>query len=572
MRTAKQPRTGQIENQPAKDFAKDGPDPARPLTYLLAVALSVLLSCEVLLALAPPIARDALIHHLAVPKLWLRHGAIHEIPWADFSYYPMNIDLVYLAALILGSDILANLAHLLFGAATGLLIYLYLKNKVGREWGLFGAFIFLSTPIVIRLSTMAYVDLGMTFFTTASLLALLQWRESDYRDGLWMALSAIAMGLALGSKYNALIAWFFLNLMVVFYYSRDRGGTGQALKKGILFFTLTLLVASPWYIKNMVLTGNPLYPLLERYFHHFTQQGGGRGGLIEVAASGGWFGIFQTRQLLYGEGFWETVLIPLRIFFQGRDDSDRYFDGVLNPLLLIMIPFAFLKDPQRRDSLSFLLFSVYFLLMALFSEVVRVRYILPVLPFFTILTAQGTKNLAEKIARAGQGVRILGLAVLSVLVMACMAANGLYLRNYFQSIGPLPYIIKTETRDAFLTRHLGSYPAIRYINGNLPANARIYLMFLGRRGYYLDRDYRHDATSGMELIDELAKIAGDGKRFSVRLQAMECTHVLLRTDLFEKYLLDNYPEKIRKLLLAAMEENMTLVYESGGYAVLTLPH
>jgi len=571
MKATPEPHNGKTSRQTAEGQAKGGWDQSRLLTCFMGIALSLLLVCEVLLALTPPIARDALIHHLAIPKLWLRHGGIYEIPWADFSYYPMNIDLVYLAALYIGSDVLANLIHLFFGAATGLMIYLYLKNKIGRNWGFFGALVFLSTPIIVRLSTMAYVDLGMTFFTTGSLLAFLQWRDGDYRDGLWLSLSALAMGLALGSKYNALIAWFFLNLMIVFYYSRDRGNTGQALTKGILFFTLTLLVASPWYLKNLVLTGNPLYPLLERYFHHLTQPGAGRGGLIEVAASGGWFGIFQTRQLLYGEGFWETVLIPLRIFFQGCDDSDRYFDGALNPLLLIMIPLACLKGPQRRDNLSFLLFSLYFLFMALFSEVVRVRYILPVLPFFAILTAQGTKNLAALIAGASRWIRAPGLAGLSVLVLACLAANGLYLKNYFQAIGPLPYLIKAETRDAFLTRHLGSYPAIRYVNGNLPADARIYLMFLGRRGYYLDRDYRHDGTSGMERIDELAKNAGNGMRFSNRLRALECTHVLLRTDLFEKYLLDNYPEKTRRRLLARMAENMTLVYESGGYAILTLP-
>lgn len=547
-------------------------DSVGPLTWLMGIALLALLFCEVLLALTPPIARDALIHHLAIPKLWLRHGAIHEIPWADFSYYPMNVDLLYMAALAYGSDILPNLIHLSFGAATGLLIYLYLTKRIGRNWGLLGALVFLSTPVVIRLSTTAYVDLGMTFFTTASLLAFLQWRESDYRKGLWMALSAIAMGLALGSKYNALIAWFFLNLMVVFYYSRDRGHTNQALKMGILFFVLTLLIASPWYIKNLVLTGNPLHPLFERYFHHFAQQGVGKDGLIEVAASGGWFGIFQTRQLLYGEGFWETILIPLRIFFQGRDDSDRYFDGVLSPLLLILIPFAFLKNPQRRESLALLMFSLYFLFMALFSEVVRIRYILPIVPFFAILSVQGIKNLVDRISGAVQKPRMLGLIALSLLVVGFLAANGLYLTQYFQTIGPLSYLSKAETRDAFLARHLGSYPVIRFINGNLPADARVYLVLLGRRGYYLDRDYRHDPTNGMALISDMAKIAGDRQRFTDRLRETDCTHLLLRTDLFEKYLRDNYPEKTRMRLLEAMAESMRLVYESGGYAVLTLPH
>ena len=69
--------------------------------FLLAACL-ILTGAIVILASVPPISRDALVHHLAVPKLYLRHGAIHEIPFMVFSYYPMNLDMLYLAALRLG--------------------------------------------------------------------------------------------------------------------------------------------------------------------------------------------------------------------------------------------------------------------------------------------------------------------------------------------------------------------------------------------------------------------------------------------------------------------------------------
>ncbi|MBU4000909.1 MAG: hypothetical protein KKB94_01180, partial [Proteobacteria bacterium] len=49
---------------------------------LLFSALGLLLLMECLLNLTPPISRDGMIHHLAIPKLWLRHGGFYEIPWA----------------------------------------------------------------------------------------------------------------------------------------------------------------------------------------------------------------------------------------------------------------------------------------------------------------------------------------------------------------------------------------------------------------------------------------------------------------------------------------------------------
>ncbi|MCK4469029.1 MAG: phospholipid carrier-dependent glycosyltransferase, partial [Desulfobacterales bacterium] len=235
-------------------------------TLILYITIFAFLCLEVVLNLTPPISRDALIHHLAIPKLWLLHGGFYEIPWANFSYFPMNIDLLYLASLYFKNDIAPKFIHLAFGFGTGLLVYAYLKNRFGKNWGLLGFLVFFSTSVIIRLSTTAYVDLGMTFFTTASILAFVRWRDGTYKDTKWLVLSAVCMGLAAGSKYNAMLAWFFLNLMMVFYYSRDTGKGLTALKSGAAFFMIALLIASPWFIKNYILTANPVYPLFDQFF------------------------------------------------------------------------------------------------------------------------------------------------------------------------------------------------------------------------------------------------------------------------------------------------------------------
>jgi 4-amino-4-deoxy-L-arabinose transferase-like glycosyltransferase len=40
-----------------------------------------------------------------------------------------------------------------FGIGTSWLIFYYLRKKFGRVWGLLGVLIFLSTPMVMRIST-----------------------------------------------------------------------------------------------------------------------------------------------------------------------------------------------------------------------------------------------------------------------------------------------------------------------------------------------------------------------------------------------------------------------------------
>ena len=179
--------------------------------YILITSILLLILIEIILSLTPPIARDALIHHLAIPKLWLLNGGFYEIKWADFSYYPMRTSTAFtLSRFISITNIIPNFIHMGFGIGTAWLVYYYLHNKIGRLAGLLGVLVFLSTPIVVRMSTVADVDLGLVFFTTASLLAFIRWRDNqNYKGYKWFFLSAIAIGLALGTKYNALIAWFF---------------------------------------------------------------------------------------------------------------------------------------------------------------------------------------------------------------------------------------------------------------------------------------------------------------------------------------------------------------------------
>ena len=62
-----------------------------------------------------------------------------------------------------------------------------------------------------------------------------------------------------------------------------------------------------------------------------------------------------------------------------------------------------------------------------------------------------------------------------------------------------------ETREDFLKRHLLHYDAVEYINENLPENAKIFTMFLGRRGYYLDRDYKNESSFGMSTYQAHGK-------------------------------------------------------------------
>jgi hypothetical protein len=529
------------------------------------IVIFLLLLTEIILNLTPPFARDALIHHLAIPKLWLKNGGFYEIKWADFSYYPMNVDLLYMIPLYFNKDFIANFIHMSFGIGTALLIFYYLQNKISRVAGLLGVLIFLSTPMIVRLSTEAYVDLGLAFFTTASILAFLRYRDGEFKESKWLFLSSIAMGLALGTKYNALLAWFFLSLTIVYVYSKDTGLQWKAVKCGLIFFLISLFVFSPWLIKNAILTGNPLYPLFNGFFNLSSIPA--HDGTHSMVSGDKYMGIFQMREFVHGENFWETLLIPIRYFFQGQDNSDRYFDGVLNPVLILLSPFAFMNKSFYRDKLFLMFFAVFFILMASFLDQIRIRYILPVIPVLSILTVMGLINIFKWTMNLPLRFRYVLVVLLLSVFIVIMSKNVFYIKNYYQSVSPINYISGKESKDEFLSHHDASYPVMKFINKYTPESARIRPILVTPRGYYLERAYQDDPTYGMDVIRGLAAASGDEKTFQNYLSSIGCTHFVVRIDLFSQFLQNNFSTDLSNLLVQRLNKTTEMIYTKNGYVV-----
>ena len=169
------------------------------LAWALIILFAGLIVATLLLASVPPVDRDSLTHHLYVPKLYLKHGGIYEIPEVLFSYYPMNLDLLYMIPLYFGNDIVPKYIHYFFALLTSALIYRFLKFRTSLIYALLGSLFLLSIPIIIKLSITAYVDLGLMFFSTASLLLILHWLNSNYKLR-YLILAGCCCGLATGVK------------------------------------------------------------------------------------------------------------------------------------------------------------------------------------------------------------------------------------------------------------------------------------------------------------------------------------------------------------------------------------
>jgi hypothetical protein len=566
------------------------------LKYFLCGLLAALIAAVVVLSCVPPVSRDALTHHLAIPKLYLKHGGMYEIPNLIFSYYPMNLDLLYIVPLSRGNDILPKFIHFAFGLLTAGLIYRYLVRRTDRLCALAGVLLFLSVPVIMKLSITVYVDLGLVFFSTAALINFLKWIENAFKPK-YLIIAAVWCGLALGTKYNGLILLCLLPLFVAFGYSLltrtetdkaqvDRPSSGDTLKTtftaigyATVFVLIAVLIYSPWAIRNFVWTSNPIYPLYDSWFRHVAKEPDGHS-LEDVgdhkaatyARSRGLGNPFVIRKLIYQENGWQIAAVPVRIFFQGQDNNPQYFDGRLNPYLFFLPIFAFIfsgreKPVVRREQQFFIAFAVLFLLFAFFQRDLRIRYIAPMIPPLVILSVFGLKGLldAVRIKWTGNISRIAAVVVVAGVVLLG-SGNVMYTWHLFQRIDPFSYLSGRVAREAYIEKYRPEFAALQFANKNLADNAKIFCLFLGNRSYYSDREM----LFGDFEFEGMVKKAGSAESIVAELDKSSITHVLVKYDILNSWAGIRFNAAEKKTITALFKTHADLVFKSSGYGLYQL--
>jgi 4-amino-4-deoxy-L-arabinose transferase-like glycosyltransferase len=556
------------------------------LNGLLLGCLILLIASIVILASVPPVSRDALTHHLAIPKLYLNHGGIYEIPNAKWSYYPMNLDLLYIIPLYFGNDIIPKYIHFAFALLTAVFIFRYLRRRLDNAYALLGAVLFLSLPIIVKLSITVYVDLGLIFFSFAALFYFFKWINHEFKLK-FLLISAFWCGMGLGTKYNGLIVLFLLTLFTIFIYARSSvvidKKQPKAIGFGIVFILVAIIVFSPWAIRNYIWTNNPVYPLYNSRFNDEKAES------IEIATDdspngateesntlvrknrGNW-GHFAVRKIVFKENGWQIALIPLRIFFQGEDDNPKYFDGKLNPLLFFLPIFAFFHI--RRDSSKLktekgilFAFSILYILYAFFQIDMRIRYIGPVIPALVVLSMLGLKDLTTSVQEHfASNSKAIWLAAVNLAVFFCFCLNIFYLFQQYRIVNPLSFIQGRIERDAYIERYRPEYAAIQFANKNLPDDAKILGIFLGRRGYYCDRTMIFD----FGLFKNSVQQSVSAEDLTTILKKSGITHLLVRFDLFNQWAESQFNPREKAIIREFFNNQARRLFSKAGHGLFAL--
>jgi len=194
---------------------------------------------------------DSLTYHIPIAKS-IATGKIFNPPdlIRGIGYYPASgeaiLSLFYLAGIPL------NLFNLL-----GLTLLFLFSFKLGKTFQVTNAsaVIFATTVTflnsVLRLVTAQTIDIWLAVFFVLSLILI---KSKDKSTGYFVKLAAV-LGLLIGVKYSGMA--YALVLVLLF----GKGLLGKNYLKNLFLFVVPLFFTGGiWYVRNYILTGNPIYP------------------------------------------------------------------------------------------------------------------------------------------------------------------------------------------------------------------------------------------------------------------------------------------------------------------------
>lgn len=249
---------------------------------------------------------DVLTYHLTFPARWVQDAAISIIPtWCGDpapAYAPLSCEVYYTWLMLpMGDDALARCGQLPFW-----LLLLCAVGALTREMGLRPTasacvtMILASIPAITAQAGTAMVDVAFT----AHLLSVVYFglrlvRRATPGDIVGLTL---AVGLWVGTKYMALAYLMTLLPLLLWTKTRCLKSYRMLLIRPAVLISIAAAawIGGFWYVRNAVVTGNPVYPLQVKFGDTVVLDG--PYGRAQMENS-----IFNIRRQATADGFSQTV-------------------------------------------------------------------------------------------------------------------------------------------------------------------------------------------------------------------------------------------------------------------------
>jgi hypothetical protein len=197
--------------------------------------------------------------HQEYADLLIHHGEIPGSGTRSEYYTPPGFYALAGVATAIGEDVHAGDPHklgqvlnwLVLLASAGVLWLLAQELFPGRPWPQLGALAFFCfLPVVLRVGAMFHPEpLSMLLTAVALLLAARMLGRPDFR---WQLAVATGIALGFGQLVRAFSLWTFAAVVIAF-------AAARAWRPLVVVVLATAVIASPWYIRQAIKYGNPVF-------------------------------------------------------------------------------------------------------------------------------------------------------------------------------------------------------------------------------------------------------------------------------------------------------------------------
>jgi hypothetical protein len=209
------------------------------------------------------------MYHYAYAVDWSNAGGLTVDPYLHFPLAQFNIELLYAAVFAFHLAPYVQFVNWLFFTVTATGILALTIDMLGSAnasrplaslGGLVSSVIFISCPVVVGLMDVGYIDIPAGAMLLAFSASAVKARK-DFEYYGWAI--ALIGGSFIGIKFSFAPS-LLLFATIIFLIGRSNGCSRKGItgRLAILF-----IIASPWFIRNLLVAGDPLDPIINIALH-----------------------------------------------------------------------------------------------------------------------------------------------------------------------------------------------------------------------------------------------------------------------------------------------------------------